>query len=199
MNLQEKQNLISSIVREEFYKDNRNHIKEDLYYQKHHIYKVFILDDIKFLNTVSHRWGVCQRRKHIYNFCFNKTYIENATEEQCRNLALHEVAHAINYIQYLGKGHDNSFYRVLKNLGSTSIKRCDKEPTDKMAHIVKYVYQCNICGKLFVKAHPFRKSWLHSKDRGNLLLVKVFDKKQYMSDEEVKALEEELKVNLKVA
>ena len=60
-------------------------------------------------------------------------------------------------------------------------------------------YQCQECGKLFCKGQPFRKRWLHTDDRGKIELVKVFDKKQYMSDEDIKNLERQLKVNLKVA
>ena len=197
MNLAEKQQLIENTVRELFYKDNNNHISSDKYYQIRHTYHIFIIGDIKFLNSVSHRWGCCKRRRHVYYFTFNNNYIENASIEECKELAIHEVSHAINYIKYLGKGHDKSFYKVCKMLGSIKPVRCSDAPTSEMKHVVKYVYKCSKCGRLFTKARKLKGKYTHSRDKGLIELVLTLDKKHYMSDDELNILY--LKHNLKVA
>ena len=129
--------IIENIVRENFYKNNH----QDL---------IYIIGDIHFLNTISPIFGRCTKvKRHVYDFYFNIPVIEKMTEEQVRELAIHEVAHAIHQMRYNQHGHTKLFFDICKELGSKNPSTYWEEKLDSCYMIARYVYKCPKCGAVY--------------------------------------------------
>lgn len=173
MDLKEKQELIENIVRENFYKHN-------------HQDKVYIIDQIKFLDNVSPVFGRCSGKRHIFNFFFNSPAMEKMNKEQITELAIHEVAHAVHQMRYKKLGHTKEFYNICKELGSKNPSRYCKDDLPGLYRIGRYVYKCTECGAIHLS-----KIDLHSYKcgcKGKLQLIKYYGKNRWFSEEEVKEL-----------
>lgn len=61
--------------------------------------------------------GQCRpRRKQIY---INLTYTDHSTEDQVRDLILHEIAHALEYERYGTSGHGPRWKMIASEVGAT--------------------------------------------------------------------------------
>lgn len=167
--------IIENIVIENFYKNNH----QDL---------IYIIGDIHFLNTISPIFGRCTKvKRYVYDFYFNIPAIEKMTEEQVRELAIHEVAHALHQMRYNQHGHTELFFDICKELGSKNPSTYWEEKLDSCYMIARYVYKCPTCGQVCITKTNMNK-YICGNCKEKFELIKDFGRKRWFSKEEYKEL-----------
>lgn len=86
------------------------------------------------------RLGVCRYRTKTIGL--SSTFVLNNTEEEVRNVILHEIAHAIAGI---GAGHSRKWRRIATNIGCSFVSRVNKNAV--MPERTK-IATCPNCGKV---------------------------------------------------
>lgn len=114
-------------------------------------------------NTRKRAIGLCNYRNrtiHLSSF-----FVGKISDEEIKDTILHEIAHAIAYVQYNATGHGHTWKRVCREIGANPT-RCFSGEIKKNDSDYKYKIECGACGKTGHR-HRFNKSTLNQLKHGH--------------------------------
>ena len=106
-----------------------------------------ILNTFKFFfENCKRSLGRCHYGK-VKKITLSRWYVEQNTEELVEDTILHEIAHALDYLDRGYSNHDINWKKICIRIGANP-KRCSKEVDKPEGH---YKYSVTCCGKTYGK------------------------------------------------